>query len=170
MMHPPVRVVGVGSPHGDDAAGWQVVRALRENHSEMPGVSFAEVDSGHRLLDLLDGRGTLILVDALMDGSPCGTVHRLAWPDDRIECVPHGSTHFLGVSAALKLAQNLGLLPPCVVIIGISAASIEPHGGMSQPMISAVECAVQIIRGELLAMGIEVALQALPQSIETKSS
>lgn len=137
-MSGPLRVVGVGSPHGDDAVAWEVIRRLRELLGELPGVEWATVDGGQRLLDLLDGRGMLILVDALAgDGTP-GTIHRLDWPDPRLAGLRPGSTHDLKPAQALQLAGALGVLPPVVTIFGIEARAFGPQEELSRAVADAV--------------------------------
>src|SRR5208282_6898835 len=56
-----VRVVGVGSPHGDDRVGWRLVEDLAE--SAGPGVEAVVVAQPLGLLDYLDGCSALIVVD-----------------------------------------------------------------------------------------------------------
>ena len=34
----PIRIVGIGSSHGDDALGWEVVRLLREQLGSRPDI------------------------------------------------------------------------------------------------------------------------------------
>ena len=61
-----VRVVGVGSPHGDDRVGWRLVEDLAE--SAGPGVEAVAVAQPLGLLDHLDGCSALIVVDACRAG------------------------------------------------------------------------------------------------------
>jgi hydrogenase maturation protease len=146
----PVRVVGVGSPHGDDAAGWEVVQWLRQRLAGAPGVEFHLADGGPRCLDLLDGRGTLVLVDALFgDGGSPGTIHRLEWPDERIESLHAGSTHAFRPAEALRLAAALGLLPERVVVCGIEAGGVNPGDGLSPAVAAAIAELVDRLADEL---------------------
>ena len=87
----PVRVVGVGSPLGDDAVAWEVVRELQREKEWGSETEFQAVEGGQRLLDVLDGRGTLLLVDALGSRVAPGTIQRLEWPDPRIEALAIGT-------------------------------------------------------------------------------
>ncbi len=135
-LPPPVRVVGCGSACGDDALGWEVVRRLT---AQLPrGVELYAAEGGHRILDVLDGRGTLILVDAVSSGGPPGTVHRFEWPDPAVRILRPGSTHVLGPASALQLAAALGILPPRVVVFGIEVERLGAAGDLSAPVASAV--------------------------------
>ena len=51
----PIRIVGVGSPLGDDRLGWEAIRNLRERGNLPPDIELHMLEGGQRLLDLLDG-------------------------------------------------------------------------------------------------------------------
>jgi hydrogenase maturation protease len=142
----PVRVVGVGSPAGDDAVGWAVIDRLRRAGPH-EGVEFHRVQGGERLLDLLDGRGTLVLIDAVRSGGTAGTMYQLAWSDGRLGTSFPGTTHGYGAAAALELAAMLGLLPPCFVL-GIEIADAGQGAGLSAAVAAAVpEVVRQVTEG-----------------------
>ncbi len=145
---PPVRVLGVGSPWGDDAVAWEVVRQLKQKvwGSE---IEFRALEGGQQLLDVLDGRGTLLLVDALVTPAAPGTIQRLEWPDPRLEALRPGTTHHLRLAETLQLAATLGLLPPQVVIWAIAAERFDPRAGLSPAVAAAVPGLVQRIVAEL---------------------
>ena len=117
------RVLGVGSPHGDDAAGWHVVEMLRRR----PGLSahLAAVEPP-QLLDQLNGCRRLILVDACRGNQPPGTVVRLQWPDALLRSQGRRSSHGLTVGDALALAETLGWLPPQVIVWSLEISRCEP--------------------------------------------
>jgi hydrogenase maturation protease len=122
-----VRILGIGSPSGDDQAGWLTVDALadcgvRGNH----GLAIDKLDRpGASLIGLLDNTDWVILVDAMQSGDRPGRVKRFdqdAWPD-----YTHGlSSHGLGVLDALSLARALGKLPPRVDLYGIEIGLAYP--------------------------------------------
>jgi len=145
----PIRVVGVGSPLGDDALAWEVVRDLRERQGLRPEIEFHMIKGGQRILDVLDGRGTLLLVDAVGPSTRPGTIHRFEWPDDRIETLRPGSTHDLRPAEALRLASVLGIAPQRAVIFGIEAESTDPQPGLSQPVMAALPELVRRLVDEL---------------------
>lgn len=151
----PLRVVGVGSPQGDDAVGWEVLRLLQARVTQRRGIEFYVVDGGQQLLDLLDGKGTLLIIDAVLGADPPGTVLRLEWPEARLEALAPGSTHGLRPTEALQLAAVLGLLPSRVVIYGIATHALEPEVGLSQAVARALPTAVQSIEAELNAYRLE---------------
>jgi hydrogenase maturation protease len=72
------------------------------------------------------------------NGTP-GTIHRLLWPNARLEKLGTGSSHALGAVEALRLAEALGQLPDQVVIFGIEIAAARPVGELS-PRVAAAIC------------------------------
>jgi hydrogenase maturation protease len=145
----PVRIVGVGSPLGDDALAWQVIHNLQGKLEGKEGLEFHRLEGGQRLLDILDGRGSLVLVDALEPGRQPGAIHRLAWPDQRLEALRPGSTHQLRPAEALRLAAALGTLPGCVVIFAVEARHLDPQAELSSAVRAALRKLVELIYAEL---------------------
>ncbi|HLW66986.1 MAG TPA: hydrogenase maturation protease [Gemmataceae bacterium] len=151
-MIAPIRIVGVGSPNGDDAVGREIVRYLRGRLAENSNIECFEIEGGQRLLELLDGRGTLILIDAITNGGLHGTVERIKWPDSRLETLSPGSTHALRLAEALQLAAALGLLPPETMIFAIAidaSASLGHRAGLSLELACRVPEIVREIEAEL---------------------
>jgi hydrogenase maturation protease len=151
-----VRVIGVGSPHGDDAVGLEAVRHLQMSDENSDGVEFHAVDSGQRLLDLIDGLGDLgglILIDGLKRQSlSVGTIHRMTWPDPRIDGLHPGSTHALGAAQALQLAAALSRLPKQVIVYAIEIANAEPGDGLSSKVAASLPELVNRVRTEIESM------------------
>ena len=87
----PIRVVGIGRPLGDDALAWEVVRQLQQKEWP-PDIVFYSLEGGQRLLEILDGRGSLILIDALAPAGSPGVIRRFGWPDPCVEVLRAGST------------------------------------------------------------------------------
>jgi hydrogenase maturation protease len=123
-----VKVLGLGSPHGDDQAGWKLVAFLNER---LPAVAAVALSEPLGLLDHLEGCAHLVLVDACQSGATPGTVLRLTWPDPRLDAPGGTSTHGLGVGSALALARTLRRLPPRVVLISVEVESCEPGADLS---------------------------------------
>jgi hydrogenase maturation protease len=113
-----IRIIGIGAPFGDDAAGLEVARRLAA--TTLPECDVVAADRpGARLLDLLDGMEAVILVDAVCSGAPPGTVHQLTFAELVRDCGRFVSSHELGVGASLELARKLGRAPAHGGMLGI---------------------------------------------------
>jgi len=121
-----VALIGYGHPsRGDDAAGPLVARRLR-------GMLPADVEvreilgDGASLMEAWAGFDRVVIVDAVVSGSPAGTLHRLdgrRLPDTAEFRSP--SSHSLGLMEAIRLAETLGRLPRVLEIIGIEGRRFE---------------------------------------------
>lgn len=133
-----LHIYGIGSPSGDDQAGWLVVDALTAlGVGSGAGVVIAKLDRpGAGLVARLDAAEHAILIDAMQSGAPPGTLHRFDPAEVPLPAADL-SSHGFGVFAALALAQALGKLPPRVEVIGIEIAQAAPGGAVSAPVRSA---------------------------------
>jgi hydrogenase maturation protease len=113
-----IRIIGIGSSFGDDAAGLEVARMLAHESPTNCEVLVAD-RPGTSLLDLLDGADAAILVDAVRSGAKPGTLHRLSF-DELVPCTAHFvSSHELGIAASIQLARKLGRAPARGKVLGI---------------------------------------------------
>jgi hydrogenase maturation protease len=140
-------VAGIGSPFGDDQAGWRLVEML-ERRSNLPA-RLIKVHEATQLVDVLNDCSTLIVVDACRGVCTVGAVTRLEWPDPRIARRHSQSTHGVGVCDALRLAEQLGRLPPVVKIFGIEVGECEPGHEMCLEVLRSVAELADVIWGEL---------------------
>jgi hydrogenase maturation protease len=127
-------------------------------------IEFYNVEGGQRLLDIVDGRGTLVLIDALRPVSltrgkakeqgalATGTVQRLEWPDASLEAALRpGTTHHLRPAETLHLAETLGLLPPNVLIWAIVGERFDAQSGLTPAVVAAVPDLVKRVVADLKA-------------------
>jgi hydrogenase maturation protease len=120
-----VHVFGIGSPAGDDQAGWLVVDALHAS-GDADAFVLARLDRpGAGLIPRLQAAEHVILIDAMQGGGAAGSIRhfdRSDWP-----AYAGGlSSHGFGVLAALALARELGALPPRLDLYGIEITSASP--------------------------------------------
>lgn len=156
-MHGTTLFVGVGSPHGDDRAGWLVADALsniaeseiasRSMHfaaesrsavEQRPRIAIRKVGVPADLLDWLDGVDRLIVCDAVCGGGPPGRLYRWLWPDSQIGQNPSRGSHDFGLYAVLELAAALGRLPAEVVVWGIEAGPVHSQARLSPEIEQAI--------------------------------
>jgi hydrogenase maturation protease len=126
----------------DDQAGLMVAEKLAQADLPEADVRATESPAADLIADL-DGVGLLVVVDAAQSGPnvPAGTWRRLEYGADpgRIGARPPPvDVHQLSVDTALRLAAEMGLLPPEVWVYAAAAGDC----GYGEAMTPAVEAAV----------------------------
>lgn len=109
--------VGVGSPHGDDLAGWRVAAGLRER--QLPGWEVHVAPSPIDLLDWVRPDRPLWIADACRGDREMREWQVWRWPTEELRVIWGGGTHDFSLPAVLTLAQRLGRLPADVRLWGI---------------------------------------------------
>jgi len=149
-------IIGIGNKYrGDDAAGLEVVQALR---GKLPVgiIAIEETGEGTALVEAWKGAESVIVVDAIESGSPPGTVRRI---DATSQKLPHEifnhSSHAFGLSAAIELARALNELPSRLIVYGIEGKNFAAGDTFSPAVEGAIAICAAQLRAELQA---EVAL------------
>jgi len=142
---PRVLVAGIGDVFlGDDGFGVEVVRRLRDDRFP-DGVTVADFGiAGVQLAyELLAGYDVLILVDALARGGAPGTVYVFepAEPADEIRM-----DAAMTPDAVLAMAHSLGGAVDRVVVVGCEPSDVDERTGLSAPVKSALDGAVDAVR------------------------
>lgn len=146
-------VVGLGSPHGDDRGGWQVVEALRQSVAVVEtNLEIITLSDPSQLWGRLEGWQRLIVIDASRAGRAPGTIVRLDCSRDRgvLEPEPGQSSHGLGLRAILDLAHALGSLPAEVIVFAIEAGSCLPGEEISPAVAAALPVVRETVVREIL--------------------
>lgn len=109
----------------DEGVGVRVVEAMRDVHLP-PGIDLLDGGTaGLSLLELMEGYGRVIVVDAVEAGAEPGALFKFR-PED-LAAVPNvqpTSFHQVGLIDVLQLAESVGQRPE-VVIIGVQPASLN---------------------------------------------
>ncbi len=137
----PELVVGLGSPRGDDRAGWVAAKRL-----ESLGFEVATARNGSELLRLVEDRAFVVVIDAAMPAGSPGRITALDWPSDRLVESIGGGTHGLGLVQALRMADVLADRPRRVRIYTIEALAAGELDALSTPVEQAIECLVEQIK------------------------
>ena len=136
-------VVGLGSHHGDDQAGWLVLDRLRERN--FPGVRLTRILHPVDLLDFCDPQQPLVVCDACHGSGLPGHVRRCCWPSDQVVATRHSGSHDLSLREVLELGRQLGRLPQVVEIWTIEGSVWSPGCASSADVErAAVEVADQL--------------------------
>jgi hydrogenase maturation protease len=138
-----IKVIGLGSPNGDDAVGLEVARQL--SRETLPGGAAAVACDrpGVDLLDELEGIDAAVLVDALRSGASPGSVRVLS--PAQLARGHALSSHALGVADALALAEALGRRRPELRIVAVELEA-ERREGVSAAGRAAVPEACRCVR------------------------
>lgn len=152
-----ILIAGVGNILlGDDGVGPYVVRKLAANYVFEDGVELE--DLGTPALDFIDhitGLDALIVVDAVNNDEPAGTITLYRKEDltrhvSGVRMDPHSPA--LGES--LLAAEWFGGGPKDVTLVGISGESFGAACGLSEPVQAAVEGAIREILIALSRIGV----------------
>lgn len=146
-------ILGVGSPSGDDQAGWLVIDALRSWGGEgLAGVVLDKLDRpGANLVARFESAAHVVVVDAMQCGEAIGSIRRFdhsAWPDYRGGLSSHG----FGVLDALALARELGTLSGQVDLYGIEVGSVNPGEAPGEAIQAAAQALARQMVDEFLQL------------------
>jgi len=152
-----VLIAGVGNILlGDDGVGPYVVRKLAANYVFEDGVELE--DLGTPALDFIDhitGLDALIVVDAVNNGEPAGTI-TLYRKEDLTRQVSgvRMNPHSPALGESLLAAEWFGGSPKDVTLVGVSGESFSARCVLSEPVQAAVERAIRQILIALSRIGV----------------
>lgn len=147
--HPPQRhlVLAVGSPFGDDQAGWLVIEQMRQMMLPLQLQLLYMDRPGPALIEQMQGYASVTLIDAIQtDQYPPG-----CWLKPNLrQLAQHGSSssHGFGLSETLALAQQLDQLPPKLRLLGISIRRTVVGEGVSEAVTAAAQALAQRLAHE----------------------
>jgi hydrogenase maturation protease len=151
----PVLIVGLGNPlQGDDGVGCAIAEVLQATpfRERVPEeVQVMDLGTpGIGLINFVEGRKRVIIVDAAEMGRVPGEVARLVPEQIRLDrSIRSFSLHAPGIADSLLLAQALNLRLPDIVIFGIQPSFIGWRSGLSPAVRSAVPRVVEAVLEEV---------------------
>ncbi len=122
-IHPPVRILCIGSPAEPDNLGFLAAHALMGKFDPEKVEVLALDRPGPRLIEHMRGADTVILVDAVKSGAAAGTLHKLEGRALDGLVMHHTSSHGFGLAETLALADRMGELPLHLKFIGLEAGA-----------------------------------------------
>lgn len=145
-----IRILGIGSPFGDDQLGWKAIDLLSDRQ-ELQKIYLEKCDRpGVSLLSLMKNADTVFLIDAIRSNDAVGKIHR--WQDVEIETKYHPtSSHAMGIAEALQLAKALQEIPKSVILFGIEMDENNYASSLSLPVQKSLFILVERIVSELLS-------------------
>ncbi len=148
-----VRILGIGSPAGDDQVGWLTVDALLASGVQTTGnaIRVQKLDRpGSGLITLLNDAAWVILIDAMQSHDPIGRIRHFG-ADDWPAYSQGLSSHGFGLLDTLALARELGSLPPRLDLYGIEIDSASPGEQAGSEVQAAAQQLAQHIAANLSA-------------------
>jgi len=98
-------VIGLGSHHGDDQAGWVTLERLRDRGYPLEFLFRARHPA--ELLDVYTAEQPLMICDACVGGHTTGTIQHFRWPTDRLVYERPSGSHDLSLCDVLNLGRQL---------------------------------------------------------------
>jgi hydrogenase maturation protease len=165
-------VLGVGNLLlSDDGVGIHTIRRLLERPELPEGVRV--VDGGTAGLDLLhhlEGISHLLIIDAIENGQPPGTLMRLEGEDVPAHLALKMSPHQIGLPDMLFAAKLRDIYPEHVVIWGVQPATTEVSLELSPSVAAQVDVLVEKVITELARWGLEPRQNTGPSTAHTHTN
>jgi hydrogenase maturation protease len=153
-----VLVLGLGNVLlGDDGLGAAAVSRIERNYRIPPGVSLEDGGTlGLSLLGLLAESDRVILVDAVLTGSPPGTLVRIDGEDVMDAVRERLSPHQVGVADLLDAARLIGRYPSTVTLLGLVPEFIDLSVVRSSSVEAKLDELVEAVVQEVQSLGYEL--------------
>jgi hydrogenase maturation protease len=153
-----ILIMGIGNLLlQDEGAG---VRAVEEFGRRFETPACVELldggTSGIELLNHIQGRDVLILIDVVRNGDPCGTITRFEGEDVPSLFQKKISPHQLGISDLLATSRLMDSLPGKVVLFGIEPESIDTGLELTAEIAANIGRLTDLIADEIRGMGLRV--------------
>lgn len=118
-----IRIIGLGSPYGDDQAGWDVITRIGDGLP--PQVEAIALDRpGAALINWIRDCRRVVLIDAVLDPTRVGQFSVLD-EGQRTRSQRAFSSHSLELDETLQLAATLNASPERIDIYGIFISQVE---------------------------------------------
>lgn len=146
-----IRIIGLGSAHGDDRVGWELVRLLESEPSAAAAWRLrACATVGGELLEFWKDAELAIIVDAMRSAAPPGTLQCFELHPrnelSAVTAVQAVSSHGLDLPDLIELAEALDSLPRRLVLIGVEIAACAPFEPLSVQVRTALPDLVRAVR------------------------
>lgn len=149
------RIIGIGSPFGDDRIGWDAIVALETSGilERFPAGAVAACccdRPGGGLLMLFDGVELAIVIDAMRSGAALGTVRKFSANELEPE-QDFVSSHGVSVAETVALGRVLDLLPATLLLYGIEVQRAMPAAELHPRVRAAIPVLLRAIAMDLEA-------------------
>lgn len=153
-----ILVLGVGNilMH-DEGLGVRVVERLEAGFDFSPNVELMDGGAGGlRLTEALTEHEHVIVVDAVQNGQPPGSIYRLDGDDLKLSLTFKQSMHETDLLETMACCEIIGHRPNCVVL-GMEPQNIEGWSlELTEPCAAALPRLMELVIQEIRALGGEV--------------
>ncbi|MCF7804442.1 MAG: HyaD/HybD family hydrogenase maturation endopeptidase [Candidatus Marinimicrobia bacterium] len=152
-----ILVLGVGNLlMQDEGVGIHAIRALEERYQFEPAVDLVDGGTaGLELIDKLDGREKVLIVDAVDFDLAPGSIVKLGNGQVQSQLKEKMSLHHLGLTDVLSAAELLDIRPPAIHLIGVQPDSMEVALELSPKMRSVFPQVLEAVVAQLGEWGVE---------------
>ncbi len=154
---PHVTILGIGNILlTDEGFGVRVIEKLFDEYAFPENVDVVEGGVlGIHLLGTLSKADHLIVVDAVKNKQPPGTLYRLEKEELPERILMKNSLHQTDFLETLTLCQMIDKAPETIVVLGAEPEDIETHSVELTPVVAArVEDTVEMVLRELDRLGV----------------
>lgn len=148
-------VLGVGNTiRADEGVGVRVVEALEREYALPEGV--VAIDGGTSSMEMLEDLSDLdflVVVDAIADRKPPGTLIKLAGDEVPVFFRRNLSPHGIGLSDVLAALEFMGKAPQETVVLGVQPISLELSTELTPEIAALVPTLVAQVVEELSMRG-----------------
>ena len=151
-------VLGVGSPlMGDDGLGVLAAERLRAALSDVVDVDVLDGGTwGMQLLPAIEDACRLLVIDAVRDGKPAGSIVRLE-KEELPRMLQHKvSPHQIDLREVFAVSELRGTFPTEAVVLGVQPDVVELQEGLSSVVSEALPDLLDAVMAQLRAWGHEV--------------
>jgi hydrogenase maturation protease len=143
-------ILGMGNKlFGDDGVGIVIAEKLKVFLADIPQIKVEGTNwGGFRIIDLLSGYKTAIIIDALRTGKePAGFIHKLDYKD-LIHSVRMVSFHDVNFATAVEFARQINI--PMPEDISVYAVEINEADYFSEELTKEVDATVDVCIQKIL--------------------
>ena len=153
-----ILIMGIGNILlQDEAAGVRAVEEFARRYDTPASVELLDGGtSGIELLQHIQGRDVLMLIDVVRNGEPHGTLSR--FEGDAVPSLFQNkiSPHQLGLSDLLATARLMDSMPEKVILYGIEPKTIETGLEMSAEIAGNIGRLTDLVADEIRSLGVTV--------------
>jgi hydrogenase maturation protease len=151
-------VLGIGNTIlSDEGVGVHAAQALLDGYDLPAGVEVIDGGTaGMELLEPLSGVDLLVVLDAVKNGQPAGTVIKLVGDQVPVFFRAKLSPHQVSICDVLASLEFVGDKPGDMVLIGVEPENLELGLDMTPAVAARVPEMVELAVAELAARGVEL--------------